>query len=145
MVCPLLSLDILSSSSLNWYWVMNSPNPEKKMTSKVVFSLWNRTASVLVSGRGGCSLCAGSAATSIGVWRSNAAAAALSSKRCRACCPKVSEALCGAIRGIDKGSVAWGRVTRAVGISSISYRLWYSLRSLSFKAYRCGARWLLYN
>ena len=119
---------------------MNSPHPKIKMTSNVIFNFMYRAASIQVSGQGGFSLVAGLVATSIVMLSFDAAAAALLSKRCLARSPKFSEAAGGALGGTDEVSVAWGRVTRAVGISLSSYLFWYSLRSISFEALRCTAR-----
>ena len=124
---------------------MNSPQLETNMTSNVVFSFRYNIASIQASGWGGSSRVAGLAATAIVVLLFDAATSALSSKRRRVRSPKVSEAEGGAIGGTDEVSVAWGRVTRAVGISLSSYLFWYSSRSISFEALRCTAKWSLYN
>ena len=55
--------------------------------SDVLTVIVGEESSTLVSGLGGCSLCAGSAATSIGELSREAVAAALSFKRTRARCP----------------------------------------------------------
>ena len=119
---------------------MNSPQPETKMTYNVVVSLMYRSASIQVSGWGGCSLVTGLVDFSIVVLLFDAAAAAFLSKRRWYSSQKVSEASGGALVGTAEVFVAWGRVTHAVGISSSSYLFWYSSRSLSFKALRCTLR-----
>ena len=115
------------------------------MTSKVVSNFLYRTASIQVSGRGGCSLAAGLVATSVVVLSCESVADAILSKRRRARSPKVSEAAGKEFGGTDEVSVAWGQVTHAVGISLISYLFWYLSRSLSFEEFRCTGRWSLYN
>ena len=91
------------------------------MTSNFVFSMMYIVASIHVSGWGGCSLVVVLVATPIVVLSRNAAAAAFLSKSRQFRSLKVSEAAGGALGGTDEVSVAWGRVTRAVGTFSCSY------------------------
>ena len=82
---------------------------------------------------------AGLVATSMVVLSLNAAAAALSFKRRQVIYPNVFEGEGLSMGETDEVSVAWGLVTRTVSISSSSYHLWLSLRSLSFEVLRCTA------
>ena len=75
-----------------------------------------------MSGWGGCSLVSGIAATAMSVFSFDTTAAYLLSKRHQVLSPKVSGEASGAIGGIDEVYIAWGWVTRTVGISSSSYR-----------------------
>ena len=82
---------------------------------------------------------AGLVETSIVVLLHNSAAVALLLKMRRVRSPKFSEAAGGALGGTDEVSLAWGQVTRAVGISLSLYPFWYSWGSLYFEALRCTA------
>ena len=85
------SFDILSSNLLKWYCFMNSPQPEKNMTYRVILSFMYSAASIKASGWGGGSLTAGLTATAIVVLSIDAATASLSLKRRLALSLKVSE------------------------------------------------------
>ena len=121
MFCPLSSFEILLSNSFNWYWSMNSPQPKTKMTSSVVFSLRYSAASIRASGWVGSSLVAGLAAMVMAVLSFDAATSSLSLKCRLARFPKVYMGSGWAWGGTAEVDVAWGQVTRAVGISSSSY------------------------
>ena len=70
---------------------MNSPQPETKITSRVVFSFIYSAASIKAAGWGGVSLTAGIAETAMMVLSIYTTAASLLLKRRRARSPKVSE------------------------------------------------------
>ena len=83
--------DILSSNSLNWYCIMNSPHPKTKMTSRVVLIYIYIAASIKASDWGGGSPIAGLTATAMVVLSIEADGASLSLKKRRARSKKFSE------------------------------------------------------